>query len=594
MTIFLAMLVIISMSKLSYGADDTITQSDSLSDGSTLISKDETFELGFFNPGSSPYRYVGIWYKNIPVQTVVWVANRDNPIKDSNSSKLIINKQGNLVLLNSNQSLLWSTNTTKKTSTPVVQLLNNGNLVIRDEKDSSADEDSFLWQSFDYPTDTMLPGMKFGWDKKRGINRRITAWKNWEDPSSGDFTSSFVRLDTNPEIMFWKGSVEIYRIGAMIGVMSSGLMSMGVSGLRTNPLFNYDFVRNEEQVYYMYTLKNSSVISIIVLNQTLLVRQRLIWIPESKTWNLYQNLPQDRCDDYNVCGANGVCVIGGSPICQCLEGFKPKSPHRWNAMDWTQGCVRSGNWTCGVKNRGGFRRVVGMKLPDTTNYWIDENMTLDECKIKCLQNCSCTAYSGLGKGNIGCSIWLDDLKDLRVTDADLDLYVRTDVSDIDDKRGRSKKVIFAVSAIVSLVIVTLLAFFIYRTKIKYKVNIEWKEDSSEYDHDELEIPFFDLTTILNATNNFSIENKLGEGGFGPGKLDDGKKVAIKRLSWSYGQGMKEFKNEVTLCAKLQHQNLFKVVGCCIEKDMKMLVYEYMKMLMINENLKKTCILYEAL
>ncbi|CAI8606834.1 unnamed protein product [Vicia faba] len=578
MTIFLAMLVIISMSKLSYGADDTITQSDSLSDGSTLISKDETFELGFFSPGSSPNRYVGIWYKNIPVQTVVWVANRDNPIKNNNSSKLIINKQGNLVLLSSNQSLLWSTNTTKKSSTPIVQLLNNGNLVIRDEKDSSADEDSFLWQSFDYPTDTMLPGMKFGWDKKSGINRRITAWKNWEDPSSGDFTSSFVRLDTNPEIMFWKGSVEIYRIGAMIGVMSSGLMSMGVSGLRTNPLFNYDFVRNEEQVYYMYTLKNSSVISIIVLNQTLLVRQRLIWIPESKTWNLYQNLPQDRCDDYNVCGANGVCVIGGSPICQCLEGFKPKSPHRWNAMDWTQGCVRSGNWTCGVENRGGFRRVVGMKLPDTTNYWIDENMTLDQCKIKCLQNCSCTAYSGLGKGNIGCSIWLDDLKDLRVTDADLDLYVRTDVSDIDDKRGRSKKVIFAVSAIVSLVIVTLLAFFIYRTKIKYKVNIEWKEDSSEYDHDELEIPFFDLTTILNATNNFSIENKLGEGGFGPvykGKLVDGQEVAVKRLSWSSGQGIKEFKNEVILCAKLQHRNLVKLVGCCIEKDEKMLVYEYM-------------------
>ncbi|XP_058747474.1 G-type lectin S-receptor-like serine/threonine-protein kinase At4g27290 [Vicia villosa] len=582
MNIFLAMLVISVLVLFFFkntSAADTITQSDSLFDGSTLISKDETFELGFFTPGNSPNRYIGIWYKNIPVKTVVWVANRDNPVKD-NASKLIINKQGNLVLLNRNQSLLWSTNTTKKTSAPIVQLLDNGNLVVRDEKDTETDEDSFLWQSFDYPTDTMLPGMKFGWNKKTGINRRLTAWKNWDDPSSGDFTSSFVRLDKNPEILFWKGSTVFFRTGPMIGVMSSGLMSMGIFGLRTNPLFNYDFVSNQEQVYYMYTLKNSSVISIIVLNQTLLARQRLTWIPESKRWNLYQNLPQDRCDAYNVCGANGVCVIGGSPICQCLDGFKPRSPQRWDAMDWTQGCVRSGNWTCGVGNRGGFRRLVGMKLPDTTNYWIDENMTLDKCKIKCLENCSCTAYSGLGEnnGDIGCSIWFDDLKDLRVTESNLDLYVRTDVSDIDDKHGRTKKIIFAVSAIVSAVIVTLLAFFVYRTKMKYKVNIEWKEDDSDCEHEDLEIPFFDLATILNATNNFSIDNKLGEGGFGPvykGKLVDGQEVAVKRLSMSSGQGIKEFKNEVKLCAKLQHRNLVKVVGCCIEKDEKMLVYEYM-------------------
>jgi hypothetical protein len=187
-----------------------------------------------------------------------------------------------------------------------------------------SDEDSFLWQSFDYPGNTILPGMKLGWDKKSGINRVFTAWKNWEDPSSGEFTSS-MKLNKNPEIVIWKGSVELYRTGPMIGVMSKSVMSKGVFGLRANPIYNYNFVNNEEEVYYMYTLKNNSVISIIVLNQTLWVRQRLIWLPEAKTWNVYQNLPQDSCDAYNVCGANGNCVIGGSPICQCLEGFQPKS-----------------------------------------------------------------------------------------------------------------------------------------------------------------------------------------------------------------------------------------------------------------------------
>ena len=161
MTSLPAMLVISKLllffSQISSAAD-TITQLQPLPDdgSSTLVSKDGTFELGFFNPGgSSSNRYVGIWYKNIPVRTVVWVANRDNPIKD-NSSKLIINltlnQQGNLVLLNQNQSTLWSTNATTKASNPIVQLLDNGNLVLRDEN-----EEIFLWQSFDFPCDTLLP-----------------------------------------------------------------------------------------------------------------------------------------------------------------------------------------------------------------------------------------------------------------------------------------------------------------------------------------------------------------------------------------------------------------------------------------------------
>jgi|UniRef100_A0A2N9GMZ8 hypothetical protein len=187
----------------TYGID-SITSTQSLADGNTLVSKDGNFELGFFNPGSSKNRYLGIWYKNIPVKTVVWVANRDSPI-DNSSGILMINSTRTLVLLSQNKSVVWSTSSLKQAQTPLLQLLDTGNLVLTDEKNGNSKD--YLWQSFDYPADTMLPGMKFGWDLKRGLNRRLIAWKNWDDPSSGDLIFEMT-LHNYPEAYLFQGTVK--------------------------------------------------------------------------------------------------------------------------------------------------------------------------------------------------------------------------------------------------------------------------------------------------------------------------------------------------------------------------------------------------
>ncbi|KAL6859127.1 hypothetical protein ACP4OV_018129 [Aristida adscensionis] len=94
-----------------------------------------------------------------------------------------------------------------------------------------------------------------------------------------------------------------------------------------------------------------------------------------------------------------------------------------------------------------------------------------------------------------------------------------------------------------------------------------------------EFTFFDFSQVLEATNNFSVENKLGEGGFGPvykGQFPDGLEIAVKRLASHSGQGFTEFKNEVQLIAKLQHRNLVRLLGCCSEGEERMLVYEYLQ------------------
>lgn len=123
---------------------------------------------------------------------------------------------------------------------------------------------------------------------------------------------------------------------------------------------------------------------------------------------------------------------------------------------------------------------------------------------------------------------------------------------------------------------------------------------------DIDLPSLDLSTIDIATRNFSASNILGEGGFGPvykvtltwlyltngtltqhisynmcpytnfqGVLANGQEIAVKRLSKTSGQGIDEFRNEVLLIANLQHRNLVKILGCCIQNDERILIYEFM-------------------
>ncbi|KAI9070825.1 hypothetical protein K1719_047217 [Acacia pycnantha] len=567
----IVLLKMLLFSRLS-SSIDTITRSQSLHDDgrTTLVSKYGKFELGFFSLGSSTNRYVGIWYKNIPTRTVVWVANREIPVKD-NAGMLSINTEGHLVLLDRNETIIWVANSSTKALTPIVQLLGSGNLILRDEKDQNPQ--NYLWQSFDYPSDTFLPGMKLGWDLRTGLNRRIIAWKNWDDPSPGDFTCELMLHDF-PEVVVWKGRTKYLRSGPWDGQRFSGTaLSLNRS------TFVYELVSNKDEVYYTYNTTSESLIRRTVWNQSTSTGKSFIWIEEDQRWKPWSMLPSDDCDIYNYCGPNGNCVIGGAPMCQCLRGFTPKSPKNWEAMDWSEGCVRSESWSCKVKNKDGFLKMSGLKLPDTTHTWVDASMTLEECKAKCIENCSCTAYSNSDiVRSSGCAIWLGALIDIREVpfNADLDLYIRLAASETaevkDDSRNKTKMIVI-IAPIVFAFVMVIICICIYKRRRKYR-ELNDLEDSKR----DMEIPFYDYIVIATATDNFSIDKKLGQGGFGPvykGTLADGQEIAAKQLSKTSHQGMKEFKNEVILCSKLQHRNLVKVLGCCIKGEEKMLIYEYM-------------------
>lgn len=119
----------------------------------------------------------------------MWVANRNNPITDKNGV-LTVNNDGNLVLLNGEKSIIWSSNSSSVPENTVAQLLDSGNLVLKENTDASSG--SYTWKSFDYPLDTLLSGMKLGWNLRTGFEQYLTSWRSADDPSPGDLT---YRLD---------------------------------------------------------------------------------------------------------------------------------------------------------------------------------------------------------------------------------------------------------------------------------------------------------------------------------------------------------------------------------------------------------------
>ncbi|XP_010267802.1 PREDICTED: putative receptor-like protein kinase At4g00960 isoform X1 [Nelumbo nucifera] len=148
----------------------------------------------------------------------------------------------------------------------------------------------------------------------------------------------------------------------------------------------------------------------------------------------------------------------------------------------------------------------------------------------------------------------------------------------DAGKGRnSTGVIIAIviSTVIGAIILSILYFFCLRSR-KPKEHIDIVDVEKINNVESLQVNF---SAIKAATNNFSNDNKLGQGGFGDvykGRLLDGREVAVKRLSRNSGQGEVEFKNEVLLVAKLQHRNLVRLLGFCCEGQEKLLIYEFVQ------------------
>ncbi|CAG7903945.1 receptor-like serine/threonine-protein kinase SD1-8 isoform X1 [Brassica rapa] len=585
---------------------NTMSSSESLtiSSNRTLVSPGGVFELGFFKPSGRSRWYLGIWYKKVSQKTYAWVANRDNPL--SNSIGTLKISGNNLVLLGQSNNTVWSTNLTRENvrSPVIAELLPNGNFVMRysNNKDSSG----FLWQSFDFPTDTLLPEMKLGYDFKTGRNRFLTSWRSYDDPSSGKFTYELDIQTGLPEFIlinrFLNQRVVMQRSGPWNGIEFSGIPE--VQGLN---YMVYNYTENSEEIAYSFQMTNQSIYSRLTVSDYTL--NRFTRIPPSWGWSLFWSLPTDVCDSLYFCGSYSYCDLNTSPYCNCIRGFVPKNRQRWDLRDGSHGCVRTTQMSC---SGDGFLRLNNMNLPDTKTASVDRTIDVKKCEEKCLSDCNCTSFAtaDVRNGGLGCVFWTGDLVEIRKQAVvGQDLYVRLNAADLDfssgEKRDRTGTIIGWSIGVSVMLILSVIVFCFWRRRQKQakadatpivgnqvlmnEVVLPRKKIhfSGEDEVENLELSLMEFEAVVTATEHFSDFNKVGKGGFGvvyKGRLVDGQEIAVKRLSEMSAQGTDEFMNEVRLIAKLQHNNLVRLLGCCVYEGEKILIYEYLENLSLDSHL----------
>ncbi|KAL3834085.1 hypothetical protein ACJIZ3_008821 [Penstemon smallii] len=548
---------------------DTLTSNITFRDSDTIISGRHVFKLGFFSPANNTNRYLAVFY-DVSEETAVWIANRDRPLNDS-SGTITFSTNGNLVLTNGRNETLWSTNATgispRNTS---AQIQDNGNFVLRDTS-----TESIIWESFAYPSNSFLPTMRLIDNIYTRHKVVITAWTNGSNPEPGRWTSGLEALNVH-QIFIWNNSRPHWRSGPWNGMILSGVPDM------YSPYLAAFSLSNDTTDTFYFTPHETTFLMRITLNTTGNLVQTM-WNIQQRNWDITFVAVENECDFYQTCGPFGSCDIRDSPICSCIRGFEPVNREEWESGNWTSGCARRRQLQCTLTNNtsengDGFLRLPFTKVPDFAEQFPSREPNV--CRTRCMSNCSCIAYAH--DPYIGCMSWSEPLVDFqRFNGVGIDLFLRLEASELDNHSDRLLVVIIPVvvgfAAISFVIIITW--FWNKRKDIKFleaESAIIFKDETEKVNVEEL--PLFSFETLSKSTYQFHENYLLGRGGFGlvyKGYLKNGKVIAVKRLSAASGQGNEEFLNEVAVISKLQHRNLVRLIGCCVEGEERMLIYEYM-------------------
>uniref|UniRef100_A0A2N9FXU7 Receptor-like serine/threonine-protein kinase n=1 Tax=Fagus sylvatica TaxID=28930 RepID=A0A2N9FXU7_FAGSY len=486
-----------------------------------LVSTNGEFLAGFFPVGDNAFCFA-IWLNKSSVPTVVWMANRDEPV-DGRGSTLSLLNEGKLILTNSLGYTIWTTKAAGLTSLGAtnlqLQLLNTGNLVLHNSTGF------VIWQSFDSPIDTLLP------QQALTMISSLISRRSQDDYSSGNYKLFFDNdnvlrlLFQGPTMssLYWPDPwlTDPGQAGRSMYNTSRRALLDDLGNFESSDHFQFNATDYGVVLHRRLTLDPDGNLRSYSLQE---MNGRWDWVVT------YQAFSQP-CRIHGICGPNSLCSydhVSGRK-CSCLQGFKMK-----DHTDWSYGCEPEFSISCNNTDESSFVQLAHVEYYGS-DIEFHENATFQFCRDECLKRCDCNGFQykfnapSVGGVEVTCIllVWFFLLRTSKHPDSD------------PASQG-------------------------------YLLTNRFKR--------------FSFDELRKATRGF--KEVIGRGAGGTvykGVLPDQRVAAIKQLNVA-NQGEAEFLAEVNTIGMLNHMYLIEMWGYCAEGKHKLLVYEYMEHGSLAENL----------
>ncbi|KAF7828460.1 G-type lectin S-receptor-like serine/threonine-protein kinase LECRK3 [Senna tora] len=546
------------------------------------LSPSQDFAFGFQQINNTNLFLLAIWFNKISTKTIVWNANTSNPAPAGSEVKLTA--QG-LTLTNPQGHLLWSVQVEPSQNVSYGAMLDTGNFVL------ASSNSSYLWQSFNNPTDTLLPSQTLD------LNGKLYSRFTHNNYTKGRFELYFDEQNLKLSPIGWPTDsryTNYYSVNTSSSANASGLASQLVfndtgeiyvetkGGRRINLGWG-DLALDVTTNYYRVTLEYYGVLTLYSLPRG--------GSTDNQVWSVVNFVPENICvaifSDYGsgCCGYNSYCSWQRTrPICTCPEGYSLVDPN--NEFG---GCQPDFSLGCGaddVASQENPQEVYEFKVLQNVDWPLGDyeklsNYTQDDCKNSCLYDCNC-GVAILDSEN---TCWKKrlPLSNGRINSGSGGVQIpffKTRIrplGKVDHKEENRVEPAVLGSLITSLVINTLLLatvvilFLLLKRKKIVKVSAPSLVETNLHS--------FTYQALKEATMDFSEE--VGRGSFGivyKGTLKTGSNnnvVAVKRLDRLAPEREKEFRTELSSIGKTCHKNLVRLIGFCDEGIHRVLVYEFM-------------------
>ncbi|KAI3692202.1 hypothetical protein L6452_32013 [Arctium lappa] len=535
----------------SADAFSTIKLGSQLNSSDQLVSVRGNFTLGFFD---KDYRYLGIWYTNDVQSRKVWVANPNAPIvSTSGAHALSIDANtGNLIISAGGKTLMNITDVQARPNPNLTATLeDDGNFRLINETDKRV-----LWQSFDHPTNVLLLVMKLGSSMTTGQNWSLTSWLNNEIPTSGVFTLSWeVTKEASQILMIRRRGQPYWTSGNLADQKFRYLSILYGPGWRSQ--YDLTSLYNNKERYFSYEARNEALPMWILTAKGQITdsNNSTVWTPEfcygyeSNNGCVNSSLPpcRTKTDNFNVKNdefasetrsgihhisslSNSDCFVKCWNDCHCV-GFNSGTANGTGCVIWT------GNNSFLVNPRGNSTsktktdnfNVKNDEFASETRSGIHHNsrLSISDCFVKCWNDCHCVGFNSGTANGTGCVIWTGN-----------NSFLVNPRGNSTSKRKRDE-------------------YFLELTSSETFKDVHQLESNGGKGNDVL---LFSFASIMAATGDFSDENKLGQGGFGP--------VYKSWELWQQGDTL-ELKDPTlgdTCCIKRQFSRTVHVALICVQES----------------------------